>query len=160
MAVDAFIKIGDIAGESLDSTYKDHIEVLSWSWGMTQTGSSAVGTGSGTAKVDISDLTFMKNTDASSTNLLMACAKGTHYDEAKLIMRKAAGDAPVEYLKVTMNEVVVSSVQASSAGEVPTESVSLNFAKVKVEYTPQEATGGGGGAKTMGWDLKANTTWG
>jgi len=158
MAVDMFIKIGDVKGESMDSKHKDWIDVLSWSWGMSQSGNAQVGGGAGAGKVNIQDLSFTKYVDSASPLMMLKCCNGKHYPEALLTVRKAGGDNPVEYLKIKMTEVLVSSVgTGGSAGEDRlTENVSLNFAKVDVKYTPQKADGSSDSPIPMAWDIAAN----
>ncbi len=50
MATDIFAKIGDIKGESVDDKHKNEIEVLSFSWGVANSGSTGSGGGSGRAR--------------------------------------------------------------------------------------------------------------
>jgi type VI secretion system secreted protein Hcp len=147
MAVDMFLKVGDIKGESQDDKHKDEIDVLSWSWGMTQSGTTHLGSGGGAGKVAVNDLHITKFVDKASPNLHLACCTGKHYDQALLIIRKA-GDKPVEYLKLTLEEVLVSSVSMGGQGSEDrlTENVTLNFAKFKEEYTPQKPDGTGDAA--------------
>jgi len=154
-AVDYYLKLGDIKGESTDRTHKDEIDIMSWSWGMSQTGT--VGTGKGAAKVNVQNFPFTKLVDKASPVLLVACASGKHYPEAKLTVRKAGGEQQ-EYLMITMQDVVCSSLSLSgSQSELPTESVSLNFSKIKMEYKPINEAGVAGGSVTGGWDVKKNT---
>ena len=157
MAVDMFLKVGDIKGEARDDKHKGEIDVLSWSWGMTQTGAGHTGGGLGAGKVSVHDMAITKYVDTASPDLMLACASGKHYPEAKLVVRKA-GENPLEYLIVTMSDVIVTSVQHGGSGSVErlTENVTLNFAKVKVDYTEQTATGGAGAKPKMGWDIAAN----
>ncbi|MCU0854104.1 MAG: type VI secretion system tube protein Hcp, partial [Rhodobacteraceae bacterium] len=138
MAVDMFMKIKGVKGESADKTYKEQIDVLAWSWGASNSGSASMGGGAGSGKVSMNDLSFTKYLDTSSPDLMKACCNGKHFDEALLIVRKA-GEKPLEYLKITMNEVLISSVSTGGSGgeDRLTENVTFNFAKVKVEYTPQ-----------------------
>jgi len=152
-----FIKIGAIKGEAKDATHKDEIDVLAWSWGMSQSGNTQVGGGGGSGKVSVQDLSFTKYVDTSTPPLLEACCKGTHEKEAKLTLRKA-GDKPLEYLIITMTEVIVTSVSGGGSGgeDRITENVTLNFAKVKVEYTEQTTSGGAGAKPKMSWDMQAN----
>ena len=158
MALDMFIKIGSIKGEAKDGSHKDEIDVLAWSWGMSQSGTTQVGGGGGSGKVNVQDLSFTKYLDKSSPDLMLACCKGTHEKDAKLTMRKA-GDKPLEYLIITMTEVLVTSVSTGGSGgeDRLTENVTLNFAKVKVEYTEQTVTGGAGDKPKMTWDMQKNT---
>jgi type VI secretion system secreted protein Hcp len=160
MAVDIFIKIGDIKGESQDSVHKDEIDVLAWNWGMSQNGNMQMGSGGGAGKVNIQDLTFTKYLDKSTPNLMMACSSGKHYPEAKLVIRKAGGESPIEYTLITLKEVLISSLGTGGArtDDRLTEQVSLNFAEVKVEYQPQKSDGTkDGGVLTYGWNIRRNT---
>ena len=97
MAVDMFIKIGDIKGESQDATHKDEVDVLAWSWGMSQSGTMHSGGGGGGGKVNIQDLSFTKYVDKGSPVIMMMCSNGKQYPEAKLTVRKA-GETPLEYI--------------------------------------------------------------
>lgn len=157
MAVDMFMKIGDIKGESADKAYKDWIDVLAWSWGMAQSGSMHVGGGGGSGKVNMQDLSFTKYVDKSSANLMLKCCNGKHYKEANLVVRKA-GEKPVEYLKIKFTDVLVAGISTGGSGgeDRITENVTLNFGKVEVEYTPQKADGTPEGSMGMMWNLKEN----
>lgn len=157
MAVDMFIKIDTIKGESIDASHKDEISVLAWSWGLSQSGSTHISTGSGAGKVNVQDLSLTKWVDTATTALMGAACKGTHIKEAKLTVRKA-GDKPLEYIKITLNDVIVSSISTGGSGgeDRLTENVVLNFGKFKVEYTAQKEDGSAGGAFTVGWDIPAN----
>jgi type VI secretion system secreted protein Hcp len=157
MAVDMFLKIKEIKGESKDATHKDTIDVLAWSWGASQSGTTHMGPGGGAGKVNVQDLSITKYVDRASHLLLGACAKGTHFPEALLTVRKA-GDKPLEYLKVTMSTVLVTSVSTGGSGgeDRLTENVTLNFAKFKYEYTPQKETGGTDATVDFTFDISAN----
>ena len=146
MAVDMFIKIGDIKGESQDGTHKDSIDVLTYSFGLTQTGNFHSGQGGGAGRVNVHDLSLTKYVDSSSTALMMAAAKGTHIKQALLTVRKA-GDTPLEYIKITLDQVLVSSLHTvgSKGDERLTENVGLHFGKFKVEYTSQSSESGAEG---------------
>src|SRR4029453_7230661 len=109
MAVDMFIKIGDIKGEARDKAHKEEIDVLAWSWGMSNSGSAHVGGGAGAGKVNVQDLSFTKYIDKSSTDLMLSCCPGKHHESATLIVRKA-GDKPLEYVTITMTEVMITAV--------------------------------------------------
>jgi type VI secretion system secreted protein Hcp len=157
MAVDMFIKIGDLKGEALDHKHKDSIDVLAWSWGVSNSGSAHVGGGAGAGKCNVQDLSLTKYIDKCSPPLLLACCNGKHYPEALLTVRKA-GEKPVEYLKIKMTDLIITSVSTGGSGgeDRLTENVTLNFAKVHVDYTPQDAKGAAGTAIPMSWDIAAN----
>ena len=158
MAVDMFLKIEGCNGESADSKHKDEIDVLAFSWGMSQSGSMHISGGGGTGKVNVQDLSVTKYLDKASPALMQKCCNGTHFSKAVLTCRKSGGGAPVEYFKVTMEEVLVSSVSEGGSGaeDRQTENITLNFAKVKVEYTPQDSEGSAGAASELGWNIREN----
>ncbi len=157
MAVDMFIKIGDIKGEAQDKAHKGEIDVLAWSWGMSNSGSAHMGGGAGSGKVNVNDLSFTKYVDSASPALMLACCNGKHYPEALLTVRKA-GEKPVEYIKIKISEVLVTSLSTGGSGgeDRLTENVTLNFSKVHVDYTPQDAKGAAGTAIPMDWDIAQN----
>ena len=157
MAVDMFIKIKGIEGESRDDKHKKEIDVLAWSWGLSQSGNAHLGGGAGAGKVNVQDLSFTKYTDAATHALVLACCNGEHIEEAVFVVRKA-GKEPLDYIKLTLNEVIVASVSTGGSGgeDRLTENITLNFAKFKLEYTPQKADGTGDAAKTAGWDIAEN----
>jgi type VI secretion system secreted protein Hcp len=154
---DIFIKIDGIKGEARDAKHKGEIDVESFSWGVSQTGTMQKGGGGGAGKVNVQDLTFLHRLDAASPLLLLACCNGQHIKDALLTARKA-GEDPVEYLKIKMTDVLITSVTPAGDGaqDHTLESVSLNFAKVEVEFTPQDAKGKPGGPVKMGWDIAEN----
>jgi type VI secretion system secreted protein Hcp len=158
MAVDMFLKIDDIKGESLDHKHKDEIQVLSWSWGMTQSGSTHEGPGGGAGKVNIHDLTFTHHIDTSSPNLLKYCCNGKHFKQALLTVRKAGGDNQVEYLKIKLQDIIISSVSTGGSGgeDRITENISLNFGKFTLDYTPQKHDGSAGAAIPVSWNIPQN----
>ena len=157
MAVDMFIKIGDIKGESKDKKHGKEIDVLAWSWGVSNSGNAQVGGGAGAGKVNVQDLSFTKYVDSATCPLLLAASNGKHYKEALLTVRKA-GENPVEYIKIKIEEVLITSLSTGGSGgeDRLTENVTLNFAKVHVDYTPQKDDGSADTAIPYGWDIAAN----
>ena len=158
MAVDMFMKIDDIKGESVDKTHKGEIQVLAWSWGATQSGSTHIGTGGGAGKVNVQDLSFTKYVDKASTNLLQAVCTGKHFKAADLVVRKA-GEHPLEYIKLHIEDILVSSVSTGGSGgeDRLTENVTLNFGRFKIEYVAQKADGSGEPGVHAGFDIQKNT---
>ncbi len=157
MAVDMFLKLDGIKGEAQDSKHKDEIDVLAWSWGLSNSGSSHVGGGSGAGKANFQDLSVTKWVDFSSTFLMSHCATGKHIKEAVLVVRKA-GETPLEYIKITLNDCIITSVSTGGSGgeDRLTENLAINFSKVNVVYVPQGATGAGTGNAPFNYDIKAN----
>jgi type VI secretion system secreted protein Hcp len=156
MASDIFAKIGDIKGESLDAKHKDEIEILSFSWGVTNSGSAASGSGGGSGKATFQDLVVVHNIDKASPDLMRACATGTHLKEATITHRKA-GKGQQEFLVVKMNDVIITGVtHGGDTGQPYSETVSLAFAKVDLEYKPQKPDGSLDAAVVFKYDLKAN----
>lgn len=159
-AVDMFMKIEGVPGESKDDAHSDEIDVLSWSWGMSQSGSFHTGGGGGSGKVNVQDLSFTKNMGKASPSIMQFCCEGEHLSEAKLTFCRATS-TPEEhcYLEIKLTNVMITSVSyGGSSGEEPTENVTLNFAKVKMEYKPQRPDGevppGEKEFSTSDWKLK------
>jgi len=146
-----------VAGESQDSKHSKEIDVLAWSWGLSNSGSAQSGSGSGSGKVNCQDISITKYVDSATPKLMLACCKGTAYPSVLLTIRKA-GDKPLEYLKFTFTQVIISSISGGGSGgeDRLTENIAMNFAKVQVDYTPQNKDGSGGTAITMNYDFAQN----
>jgi type VI secretion system secreted protein Hcp len=156
MPTDIFLKIEGIKGESKDKKHPDEIEISSFSWGMNQTGSFGTGGGGGSGKVHVQDVSFQKYIDKATAELQLHCCNGKHIPEAVLTVRKA-GENPLEYLKITFNDLLVSHIsQAGASGDKVVESFSINFTKYKSEYVEQKADGSGHPPVTAGYDLSKN----
>jgi len=155
MASDIFAKLGDIKGESLDDKHKDEIEILSYSWGVTNAGSMGYGSGGGEGKAQFHDLSFTHKIDKASPVLMQYCATGVHLKEATITHRKA-GKGQQEFLVIKLNDVIVTGVtHGGNGGEGSSENVSIAFAKVNVEDKPQKADGSLDAGIHFKYDLKA-----
>jgi type VI secretion system secreted protein Hcp len=154
VAPDIFAKIGDIKGESLDSKHKDEIEVLSWSWGVTNARPAGTGGGGGAGKASFRDLSFTHHIDKASPLLMRGCATGQHLKDATITHRKA-GKGQQEFLIIKMNDVIVTSVSSGDSDDARVETVSLAFAKVDLEYRPQKADGSLDAGIHFKYDLKS-----
>jgi len=160
MAVDMFIKIDSVKGEAQDKVHAGEIDVLAWSWGMSQSGTMHTGGGGGGGKVSVQDLSLTKWLDKSSSVLMTYCATGEQFTEAKLTVRKAGGADPLEYFIVTMTDVIVTSISTGDSGgeDKLTENVTLNFREFKTQYQPQKADGtADGGTIDFGWNIAMNS---
>jgi type VI secretion system secreted protein Hcp len=159
MAVDMFLELEGIKGETVDKSYKSKnaIDVLAWSWGLSNSGTFHQGAGGGAGKANFQDISITKYIDLASPNLMLFCANGKHITKGTLTVRKA-GENPLEYLKISLDSILVSSYSTGGSGgeDRLTENVSLNFAGVKVEYAAQDAKGGKAGSNDFGWDIAAN----
>jgi len=157
MAADIHLKLGDIKGESTDDKHKDEIDILSWSWGMSNPTQMASGGGGGVGKVNFQDLHFVHYVDKASSNIMKMCATGEHLKEATLTQLKQ-GKTPQEYLVIKLTDVMVSSVSdgGSGDGQHPSENVTLTFAKVDLEYKPQKPDGSLDAGIHFKYDIKAN----
>ncbi len=157
MAVSIFARLGKIRGESRDAKHKDEIEVLSWSWGVSRTGTMAPAGRGGKGKANFQDFNFTHHIDKASPLLMKACATGERIKDATITVRKA-GKGQQEYLIVTMTDVLVTSVSTSvtAEGDATVEGVTLAFAKVDLEYKPQKPDGSLDVGLHFTYDLKAN----
>ncbi|MBL8473901.1 MAG: type VI secretion system tube protein Hcp [Rhodocyclaceae bacterium] len=157
MAVDFFLEIDGIKGESQDHKHKGEIDVVSWNWGASNPSSASVGGGLGAGKVSFSDMHFAHHYDKASPILMLACANGTHIKLVKLYGRKQ-GKEQQEYMIVTMNDCLITNCQVTDTGErtLPIELVSIAFSKVSIDYKSQKPDGTLDPAARMGWDVKQN----
>lgn len=154
MAADMFLNLDGIKGESTDSKHKGEIDILSFSWGMSQLGAGHRGSGSGAGKVEVSDISITKYIDKSSPSIMTACATGEHIAKGKFTVRKAGGSSPLDYLTLDMEKVYISSYQTGgTGGELLTETIGLNFVKVKLEYWTQTEKGAKGENSNFSWDI-------
>lgn len=151
-AVDYFLKIDGIEGESDDHRSPNAIEIDSFSWGVSQTGHSTGG-GGGSGKATFQDISFKKGIDKSSPILFQSVPEGKHYKSATLMGRRTDGS---QFMVVKLSDVLVSSFTQGAAGDMPTESFSLNYTKIEFDYMPQNPDGSTGAPVHGGWDVKAN----
>lgn len=159
-AVDYFLKIDGVEGESQDATHRGEIQLSSWSWGATNTGTMQAGGGGGGGKASMQDFAFSMPVNKATPKLVQKLASGEHIKKAVLTCRKA-GKTPQDYLKITFEDIIVSSYSTGgSQGEnaIPDEHIALNFAKINIEYREQKADGSLGGAVTATHDMKRNQT--
>jgi type VI secretion system secreted protein Hcp len=160
MAVDMFLKIDGIPGESTDASHRDEIDVLSYTWGESQP-PTAGGAGSGASggRVAMQDFHFAMRINKASPKLFLACASAAHIRNAILTVRRA-GANPVEFLKWTLSDITVVSYQTASnvpPGEQPLDHISLRFAKIETEYRAVKPDGSLDAPIKAGWDLQANS---
>ncbi|MBC8164495.1 MAG: type VI secretion system tube protein Hcp [Bryobacteraceae bacterium] len=158
MAVDVFLKINGIPGESADSKHPAEIDVLSYSFGITQTGTMSYGGGGGAGKANFGDFSFMMRMNKATPKLMQACSGGSHIPDAVLVCRKA-GDKQQEYMNYKFYDLLISSYQTSASSEEPTESISFNYSKLEMEYKEQDSKGNLGGATNFKYDIKGNKSY-
>jgi type VI secretion system secreted protein Hcp len=160
MAIDVYLQIDGIKGESADSAHQGWIELTSANWGVTQPRSATMSTAGGHSaeRCDHRTLSITKLADLSSPILMQTCSMGKTIPKAKLEFMRADGDgARVKYYEVELENVMIASVdQAAHEGTILHDSIGLRFSKVKWKYTQQKVSGGAGGNTVGGWDLAAN----
>jgi type VI secretion system secreted protein Hcp len=159
MAVDMFLKLDKVQGESQDAKHLNEISVLSWSWGLSNSGTTHVGTGSGGGKAQFENITVGKYIDKASVTLINYVATGQHIDKAELVVRKAGGN-PLEYFIIKLRNVIVSHYATGGSGgeDLLTETITLNFAEFKISYVPQNKDGKGDAAISFDYNIQANST--
>ncbi len=157
MAVDMFLDLKGVPGEAQDAAHKNQIDVLAWSMGYSQSGTTHMGAGGGGGKVNVQDMSITKYIDSATHLLIQRCCDGKHITEGTLYVRKAGG-TPLEYYKIKMTDIMVTSHSAGGSGgeDRLTENVTLNFAIVDTTYVPQKEDGSGDADKLAGWDIAEN----
>jgi type VI secretion system secreted protein Hcp len=140
MAVDYFLKLDQVDGESVDDKHKNEIQIMSWSWGGTQVSSVAGTGGSGAGKASLSDFSIMAYFDKSTPKFFKSLCAGTHVKTGTMSAIKSGADGK-PYLKVDFKEMFVTSLQISGSSEIPTVSVSFSYNEIKVDYSTQNEQG-------------------
>ncbi len=143
----------------MDDSHGKEIDLLAWSWGMSQSGTFHVGAGGGAGKANFQDISITKFIDKASPTLMAKIATGEHIKKARLTVRKA-GKSPLEYVIIEMEKVMITSYSTGGSGgeDRLTENVTLNFAKVTVKYVPQKEDGSGEAEVEFGFDISKNIT--
>jgi type VI secretion system secreted protein Hcp len=157
-AVDYFLKIETIPGESTDKAHKAEIDLESWKWSEVNSGTHAGGGGGGAGKVSMADFSFAMRVNKASPKLFLACATGQHIKSALLTCRKA-GKTQQEYLKIKFTDLLISDYKTggSTTEIVPVDQISFNFSKIEISYAPQKPDGSLDAPVIQFYDLKANT---
>lgn len=160
MAIDVYLQIDGIKGESQDDKHKDWIEITSAQWGVTQPKSATASTGGGhtAERCEHRTLSISKLADVSSPLLMQLCSMGKTIPKAKLEFMRADGEGTrIKYYEVELENVLIASAdQAVHEGSTLHDAIGLKFSKVKWKYTQQRVGGGAGGNTTGGWDLACN----
>jgi len=156
MAIDAYLQLDGIKGESTEDQHKDWIEVLSFNHSITQPTSSTRSSAGGatTGSSEHGDITISKYVDLSSPKLSDAVSTGKAIKTATLDFLRQSGDSKVKYMQIKLTGIIISGLHATAGGDLPTESVSLNYGTIEWVYTQQKRSdGSGGGNTTAKYDL-------
>jgi type VI secretion system secreted protein Hcp len=155
MAVDYFLKLDGIPGESVDAKHKNEIDVLGFNWGVSQSGARPGG-GRGAGKAVFDDLIVLARASKASPLLWLHCASGQHIKTGVLTCRRA-GKAPAEFLKITLTDVLITSYEVDGdLDEAPVDQVGLAFGKIETVYTAVAATGKALPPVKAAWDVLKN----
>jgi len=158
MAVDMFLKLDGIKGEAQDKTWKDQMDVLAWSWGVSNSGTTHMGSGSGSGRASFQDLSITKWVDKASPVMTQYATNGKHIATGQLVCRKAGG-TQMEYIILDIKDIIVTSQSLGGSGgeDRLTENVSLNFGWFQYKYVEQLATGGAGAQPVYKYDIAAQS---
>jgi len=159
MAIDMFLKVDGVSGETKDAKHAGCVDALSFNWGANQPGNMHIGGGGGAGKVTFNDLNVQAYIDKATPTIMQFCASGKHVSAVTLTICKAGGN-PVEYTQIELQDVIVTGTDFNGAGSADRILVNYRFqaAKVKLHYWEQTSQGGKGPETQSGWDIKANRT--
>lgn len=155
MPANHFLKFEpEIKGESSAAGYEGQIEVDNFSYGVTQPGGFSFAKGGTKVQSQLEDLSVSFRMCSASPKLMQYSASGKHLDKATLTSLKAAGDKAAKYLEINLTDVVVSSYHSgtSSNDDMPTETITLNFAKIDKEYFSTDNKGVATSAGKGSWN--------
>jgi type VI secretion system secreted protein Hcp len=160
MAIDVYLQLDGIKGESLDDAHKGWIECSEVHWAIHQPRSATASTAGGhtAERAELKEVTFAKDADLSSPILMQTCAMGKTIPKAKIEFLRADGQGErVKYFEMELDNVIIGGISPSIlAGTILSEHVSLKFSKIRWRYTQQKVGGGAGGSTVGGWDLATN----
>lgn len=160
MAVDAYLSIDGIKGESNDEMHQGWIECSSVHWGIVQPKSATASTGGGhtAERAELADITLTKQADLSSPILMQTCAMGRTLPRAKLEFMRADGNGErIKYFEIELENVLIGHIEPDlHPGDILAEHLGLKYSKIKWKYTQQKIGGGSGGNTTGGWNLATN----
>lgn len=160
-SVDFWLKVDGVEGESKDSKLDKAFSILGWSWGEKNLGSWDSNSGGGSGKVKMEDFEFKMPFNKAAPKLFVMCASGEHIKSAELVCRKSGGGQQ-EFLNIKFSDLMISSFEAvagengQEANVIPEVKVTINFAKIEINYQEQNADGSVGATTTAGYDLKKN----
>lgn len=160
MAIDVYLQIDGIKGESTDEKHKDWIECQSVKWAVTQPKSATASTGGGhtAERCEHTEIMIAKLADLATPMLLQTCSSGKTIPKARMEFMRADGQGQrIKYFEIELENVLIGSVSPSvTEGDFLSENVGLKYSKCKWKYTQQKISGGAGGNTSGGWDLATN----
>lgn len=160
MAIDVYLQIDGIKGESTDDRHRDWIECKSVSWELRQPRSATASTAGGhtAERCEHGEIVVAKLADLASPMLLQNCSTGRTLPRARIEFMRADGlGNRVKYFEIELENVLIGGVSPSiREGDILSEYVALKYSQIKWKYIQQKVAGGTGGNVAGGWDLSAN----
>lgn len=159
MALTAYLAIGDIAGESQRADHEDEIDIHDIEWNIEQAAAAQVGKGRSRARAQVSNLMLRKYADAASVYLGLACMQGKSFPDMVLSVRKDSGEAHLDYLIITMENVTIAKYEVlgtgDASGDMIEEMIGLAFENVTYKYTVQADDHSAGDEHEITYDIAA-----
>lgn len=157
MPMTGYMKLPDIAGESRRDGHEEEIDIMSIDWNMAQASNMQIGSGRTSSRATVNPIGITKIYDASSPYLALACMQGKSFDEVVISFRQDSGDAHLDYLIITLTNVVISSysLNGTAMGEEINDAISLSFETVNVKYTVQADDHSSGDEHEIEYDVSA-----
>lgn len=156
MVANIFLEVDGVEGESVVEGFVGKIDIVSWNWGMSQPATFQTGSGGGSSKPNVQDLSLTKYLDKATTPMMQKLCKGTHFEKAKLTVRKVTGDTPLDYLVIEMRKVIMSSYSTGAgmgSDDRIMENLTLNFASFTMTYKTQGDDGVESGSVPVTYDI-------
>ncbi|PUB17272.1 Hcp family type VI secretion system effector [Yoonia sediminilitoris] len=155
-----YLKIGDIAGESQRAEHEDEIDIHDIKWNIEQGSAAQVGRGRSRSRAQVDAIFLRKFTDAASAYLALACMQGKSFPDMVLSVRKDSGDAHLDYLIITMENVTISKFEVlgtgdGEGGQMIEEVLGLVFENVTYKYTVQADDHSAGDEHEITYDIAA-----
>ena len=137
--VKAYLYLSGINGESKNPNYPNWIELLTFSWQISNT-STINGGGAGAGRSIVRPLIVKKLIDKSSAPLFLRVLIASHIYEGILALQQQGGN-PYEVLRIKMGDIIITNITSDTNSGLSAEAVALDFGKFCYKYTPLKADG-------------------
>lgn len=131
-----------------------YLQVSDFSFSIANTGVASTGAAAG--KVEFNPLTVVLPVDFVTPLLLQACAEGTQFANASLIVQAGGTSSPVTTQKYNFKTVVLRSLSLAGSTSGDQQSLTFGYGALQITFTPLNAQGKAQTPSTGGFDITTN----
>ena len=152
------MKVKDVPGQTQLNGYADHMELFSFSHGISQHVTANVSnTDRTTGRPMHQDFAVTKDVDKATPSLLQGCNEAKVYSEVLITIGRNDSGAVVKLFTYKLEDCIISSMSVSGGGGgKPIETITFNYSRIEWTYYAQKEEGGAGGNAVAKWDVSLN----